>query len=363
MSERESGWAKARTGVVCDRCDWRYLVPEEVTLRACPHCGSTGLVHLDGDSAEQPTSAPPELVVPFGVSPAALAQQIAAFAVGIPYPPPDLVAAVLQQRVQRLYVPMWLVDADVTAEWSAEAGFDYEVVSHQERYTDGAGWRTAEVRETRVRWEPRVGKLERHYDNVVAPALESQAAIQRVLGSFRWGDALSLDEASFSDAVVRIPDRTPESAWPDAEAALQQRAAEECRTAAGADHVRSYRWSPAYSGHAWTLMLLPILASAYLDDDGLPQRVLIHGQTGRIYGAKRGSMKRAQRLSLIIGAVALAVFAVGLVLALLSLLFPPLLLVGIVIVLIAIPIAAGAAVPVARVWAYNRRQSAIPEEV
>jgi hypothetical protein len=258
---------------------------------------------------------------------------------------------------------MWLVDADVTAEWDAEVGFDYDVVSHQERYADGAGWQTAEVRETRARWEPRVGRLQRHFDNVAVPALDSQVALQRVLGTFRLAGALAYHPGTLADAIVRAPDRIPETAWPEAAVALQQRAAQECRTAAGADHIREYRWAPVYANLAWTLMLLPVLATAYLDDDGIPQRVLIHGQTGQVYGAKRGSMERAKRISLTIGAVAIAVFAAGLILALASLMFPPLLVLGLILALAALPIGAGAAVPVTRVWAYNRKQAAVPLEV
>lgn len=362
MSDERSFWIETRAGIVCERCDWRYMVVGAAP-GACPHCGSTRLARLDDDAADGLCTAPPELVVPYAVSQVMLAQQVAAFAAGIPYPPPDLSVAALQSRLQRLYLPMWLVDADVTAQWGAEVGYDYDVVSHQERYTDGAGWRTDEVRETRVRWEPRVGTLQRHYDNVAVPALDSHAALQRVLGSFRIADAVGFGATTLDDSLVRMPDRTPEAAWPEAAVALQQRAAEECRVATEADAIRDYRWAPTVGNQAWTLLLLPVLAAAYLDDDGVPRRVLIHGQTGQIYGAKYGSMKRAGRASLTIGAVALTIFAVGLILALLSLLFPPLLVIGVIVALIALPVGAGAAIPVMRVSAHNRRQAAASMEV
>ncbi len=74
-------------------------------------------------------------------------------------------------------------------------------------------------------------------------------------------------------------------------------------------------------------------------------------------------MKRAQRVSLITGLIALAIFAIGLVLALLSLLLPPLLVVGIAIALAAIPVGIGAIFPIARVWSYNRKQADVRMEV
>ena len=63
-------------------------------------------------------------------------------------------------------------------------GFDYEVVRHRERFEE-AGWRTQVLREGRIRWEPRVGRLVRHYANVQSPALESHGVLAERLG---WGE-------------------------------------------------------------------------------------------------------------------------------------------------------------------------------
>ncbi len=356
---RESGHSGGV--VICQACDWRYLVPEGAAPAICPHCASSELARLEAGEAE--AGYEPELVVPYVVSDAALAAQIAQFAQGIPFPPPDLDPAILGKRLQRLYLPMWLVDSDVAARWSAEVGFDYEVVSHQERYADGAGWRTNEVEETRIRWEPRVGTLQRRYENRAAPAQEAYHALQHVLGTFRLSDAVAFTPDVLDTALMCLPDRTSETAWPDAELGLRQSAAQECQDAAKASHIREFRWTPVYGEKHWTLLLLPVLATAYLDDDGQPQRVLVNGQTGQVYGAKRGSMARAGHRSLIIGAVALAIFVLGLVVALLSLLFPPLLAVGIVVAVLAIPVGIAAAVPVARVWTFNRREARQPLEV
>ena len=349
--------------MICQACDWRYLVPEGAAPTICPHCASSDLVRLEASDAGSTFQYQPELVVPYAVSDAGLAEQITRFAEGIPFPPPDLDPATLQQRLQRLYLPMWLVDSDVAARWSAEVGFDYEVVSHQERYADGAGWRTNEVEENRIRWEPRVGTLQRRYENRAAPAQEAHRALQHVLGTYRLSDAVAFAPGMLDAALMCLPDRTPETAWPDAELGLRQSAAQECQEAAQADHIRDFRWTPAYGEKHWTLLLLPVLATAYLDDDGHLQRLLANGQTGQVYGARRGSLARASHRSLIIGAVALVIFVVGLVAALISLLFPPALAIGIAIALLAVPVGVAATVPVVRVWSFNRREARRPPEV
>ena len=99
--------------------------------------------------------------------------------------PATLRAATLQSRLQKLYLPRWLVDGDVQAEWQADAGFDYQVVSHQDRFDETKGdWQSEQLTETRVRWEPRLGRLQRHYDNVAAPAIEEDGALQKAIGDY-----------------------------------------------------------------------------------------------------------------------------------------------------------------------------------
>ena len=358
-----SGWGARRIPLICNRCDWRYLVQADAVPTACPHCSSPEVEALAPGMAQFPYMAPPELIVPFAAGAAAVTHRVAVFAQEIPFPPEELSPEALVGRLQRLFVPMWLVDADAESLWQAEVGFDYEVVSHRERYADGGGWQTQEVRENRVRWEPRVGRLARHYDNIAAPALTSYQTLTRVLGGYDLRAAVHHDSAALAGAPVRVPDRAPDAAWPDAQVGVRLRAQDECREAADADHVRDFRWSPSYSGSNWTLLLLPIYATHYRDDEGVAQRILLNGQTGQLYGVKRGSAARAQRRALTIGVVALVIFALSLVVALLGLLLPPLVIVGILGAVLALLIGAGALIPIGRVALFNRRHSDTPVEV
>lgn len=357
-----AGWGEDMVHLLCEACDWRYLVPAgvaslgDVSLR-CPHCAAEALVALDAGEARFPHAPPPELVIPFSLSKETAAQRITDFAGAIPYAPEDLTPENLRTRVRHLFLPMWLVDTTVRASWQAEVGFNYEVVSHRERYADGAGWRTDEVEEQRVRWEPRVGRLARTYENVAAPAMEAHAALQRVLGDFALADAELYSNDRLTNAMVRAPDRAPEAAWTDAVPGVRRRAAQECRQAATADHIRDFRWAPDYGDQTWTLLLMPVYATYYLDDEGAARRVLINGQTGQIYGARRGSMQRAQRVALIIGIIALVLFLISLGLGLAGFLFPPLFVVGILGVVLALLVGIGATVPLLRVWRFNRRQA------
>ncbi len=362
--QEQANWEATRVPVICNECDWRYLALSDQIPDRCPHCAAESLEVLEPGEADFPYAASPELVVPFTIPEVTISQRIQTFSDGIPLPPVDLDPSTLIERLRPMYFPVWLVDSDVQAQWQAEVGFDYQVVSHQDRYADSAGWQTNEVRETRVRWEPRVGHLSRHYDNVAAPALNTHQAVQRVLGSHDVASAQRSGSVSLGGVLVRAPDRAPDEAWSEATMGLRQRASQECRTAADADHLRSYRWSPTCTDIRWTLLLLPIYATYYLDDEDIPRQILVNGQTGQLTGVRRASPERAHRRSLTIGIIALVLFTLSLILGLVGMLIvPPLVVVAVLGALLSIMVGIAAIVPTARVTLFNRRQSTQLERI
>lgn len=375
MTEKNvaTDWGFLPAQAACAACGWSFLLPADALPEGgsrplrCPHCFAAELaisVDLDGASAEKlPYLSPPELVLPFALSPEGIAQRIASFAQGIPFAPPDLTPKALAARMKRVFLPQWLVDASVRATWQAEVGFNYEVVSHQDRYSDsGGGWRSQEVKETRVRWEPRLGQLERTYPNLTAPALETHARLRGQVGEFDFSAAQPYASQMASAAFVRLPDRSPEDAWPDVVPGLQTAAARQCQQACAADHQRDFRWQPEFTGRNWTLLLRPVYTTYYLDDQNQPQPVILNGQTGQASGVRRSSMKRAQRTALVILIVAILIFAISGALALAGIAMPPLLAVGGVGILIAILVGLGAIVPIALVWQFNQSQRVTPEQ-
>ncbi|MFQ5614736.1 MAG: hypothetical protein ACE5H9_21660, partial [Anaerolineae bacterium] len=343
---------------LCEHCDWAYLLPPDGPPPVCPHCFREKLTPLNEGLDPLPYAHPPELLLPFAVSAEIVARRIRGFAGDIRFAPADLKPDRLRARLQRIYLPMWLVDSRVQATWQAEVGFDYEVVSHQESFDEKrGGWVSREVTETRIRWEPRLGRLTRTYDNIPAPALEEHAALSAKLGPFKVDAARPFQAGDLARARVRLPDRPPADAWPETLPAIRAAAAEECRRAAGADHIREFRWTATYPDRNWTLLLLPLLATFYLDDDNRPQPVLIHGQTGRISGVRRASMKRAQRMALVIVALAAVIFAFSLLLALGSLLESALLVLAGLGMGLAVFVGLLAIVPVFLAWGFNRGET------
>ena len=354
-----SPWGANLEAAMCETCDRSYLTPQQALPLLCPHCWQSSLTPVSSLPqaiiSESPYNHPPELLAPFTVTTDHVAQSIQNFARGIWFAPGDLTPQNLNERLQPIYAPMWLVDSQVQAIWQAEAGFNYQAVSHQDQFDENrGGWSSHQITETRIRWEPRVGRLERTYHNIPAPALEEHAEFGQKLGSYDLAAAHPYKPEALAQALIRLPDRSTADAWPDTIPAFQAEAAGECRQACQADHWREFRWTAQYQNQNWTLLLLPMWSTYYLDDAQNPQPVLIHGQSGQLHGVRRASMQRAKRTAMMITGVAIVIFILSLIIALVALIRPALGWVAGVGLAIAFIIGLLSLLPIIIVWQFNR---------
>jgi hypothetical protein len=348
-------WGPQAEIVACSNCQSSFLSLQAEISKFCPNCLHPTLVIMDSKAGLE-NLAPPELVLPYQVQKNQITASVGGFAKGIPFPPADLNAESIMQRMLPVYLPRWLVDTTVTARWQAETGFNYEVVSHRDRYDQNMGrWVSQEVKETRVSWEPRVGELSRTYQNISAPAADDERRILQAVGEFDNQNAQPYEQSLLLKlSLIKLPNRLPQDAWNDAVIEAQKAAAAECQLASKADHIRNFKWQPDYTNQNWTLLLRPIFVSYYLDDDGQPQRILLNGISGKLAGQRRSSMKRAQSVALTIVLVAAGIFLLGLLLGAVGLVFPPALIIGGLVLLAATFIGLGAIVPIVQAWQFNK---------
>jgi hypothetical protein len=303
-----------------------------------------------------PREEGPEQIVPFSVPEEVVTGLLDDWTRGVWFRPADMKASKLAGRLRRYWIPLWLVDSDVKGAWRAQVGFDYEVVSHQDRYADGAGWRSQEVTETRVRWEPRAGHLDRRYENIVAPALDDNRSVMDRMGKYDLGTRTEYAPETIDDSAVRVPTLSPEAAWPLAEPAFVRVAEDECRLAAGADHIREFTLRALFTNRNWTQLLLPAYTTWY-EEGGQPWPVIINGQSGRIHGVRRASTRRANSVSLVTGGIALVLFLLGAIAAAIGIAVPPLVVVGSVLLIAGLVVALVAPVPAISARVRNRRSS------
>ncbi len=344
-------WGLSLQAAGCAHCGQAFLVAKNRTELLCPNCAQSSL---------QPQPArlrrePPERVIPFQIQHAGLKTIFSRFVEGVWLRHDDFETETLLKRSVPLFVPMWLVDSDVSGTWQAEMGFDYQVKSSQEHY-GGSGWQTRDVIEKRSRWEPRLGQVDLHYDNAITPALNDHRQLVEQVGEYVWKSARPYDAALLGNAVLRIPDLQTGQAWPQAKDALEKRLAQDCQKAAEAQHLRRFSASLEYANQNWTQLLLPLYFSWYSDDEGTRYPVYINAQSGKIGGIRLASQRKGWKWAGITAAIAVMIFLLGLLCFALGALLPILAVIGTVLTILALLTGAGAIIPAVWPWQWNRRQ-------
>jgi len=301
-------------------------------------------------------SAMPELILPFQIRETQLRSIYDAFVTGVWIKPEDFTTEALLTRTRAIYWPLWLVDCDVTGHWQMEAGFDYQVESTKEAYINGQ-WTSRKQIEDRIRWEPRLGELTTHVNNIPVPALEEHQNREQMTGGYPYDQAEPFSLQQLDQTLLEVPDLPPTEAWPMAIPRINKEVGEICAQAAGAGHHRNFAVKADYHKLHWTQFLLPIYATHYLDDEGQAQVLIVNGVTGRIQGPRLASPKRGLRIAGILGAVAGGLFLLALIGFLLIALFPPAGLIAAFLVVLGVGM--GIAAIALAVWPgnWNRKQA------
>lgn len=346
-------WQKELHPAGCERCGQAFLIETSPQGVICPNC-------LGSRLQPQPVRLrrePPELLLPFEISAASLRANLTEFVGGVWLKPDDFNPETLLQRIRPVFWPMWLVDSVVVGHWQAELGFDYQVKSSQESFANGR-WNTREQIETRIRWEARLGQLNRRYENTVAPALSRQNELQAHLGGYRLDKAVPYNADKLEAAAVWIPDMQTANAWPGAQFSLKRAAEEEIRQAGSAQHLRNLALQASYENLNWSQLLLPMYVTYYHDDAGQPVPVYLNGQTGKVSGLRLASQSKGWQWAGITLGVAAGLFLLGLLLTAFATLLPPAMIIGALLMIIALLGGALAVIPAVWPWQWNRSQRA-----
>ena len=293
-------WLPGAVVASCPQCGRVFLIQKKPVTIFCPMCGKAQLQPQQGAVRDQL----PEIVLQPQIEKAALNQSFADFAKGVPFKAPDLTAENLLSRLQLVFWPMWLVDADLKGDWQANMGFSYQVKTARERL-EQEGWSSKSELRTQTRFEPRYGSLERHYDNTAVPALARHEVLVARLGKYDHQVGVVFKPELLQDAAILMPDLDPQQVTSAAEVKFTARAGAESMQAAGAQNRQEFNFRGKITNLNWTEFLLPLYSTYYADDDGKAHTVLVQAQSGKIYGARMASKRKARTLSLILAGLVL----------------------------------------------------------
>ena len=272
---RDLGWGAERTSVRCTKCGATTTFDPGLAASRCAFCATPAVVEAPTES----NHVRPAGLLAFAVDRNAAARSFRSWVSGLWFRPNDLKEKSSVTDMQGVYVPFWTFDALTHNRWTAEAGYHYTV--QVEAIENG---RRVMRSETRTRWEPAAGFLEKAFDDVPVPASKGlPPGLARGIEPFPTGGLVPYDPQYLSGFLAE------EYAvdLPDAVAVAKERMTEEiyaaCAGEVPGDTQRNLRVSTAWSGLACKNALLPVWISAY-QYAGKPFRFLVNGVTGKVDG-------------------------------------------------------------------------------
>jgi hypothetical protein len=210
------------------------------------------------------------------------------------FAPNNLLRLTRTDTVTGLYLPFWTFDAQVEADWSAEAGHHYYTT---ESFTDSAGKvRTRQVRHTR--WQPASGHVSHFFDDqLVCASRGVHTRLVEAVSLFPTQELIPYDPSYVKGWLVEHYQLDLAEAAQDARRRMVNAVEALCARAVPGDTHRSLRVSPNFSNQTYK---------------GCAYQVVVNGVTGVIQGEYPKSwIKIALAVLAALVALALVLYAVG----------------------------------------------------
>lgn len=250
----------------CTNCGASWTIDPTQRSYTCEYCGST-FVFDRGSLAL--VGREPEFVLPFSISPEEARERFAHFVRGRWFVPRELRKKLASARPVGKYLPFWHFAVSADSTWSAEIG---------------EFWYDSKNKVHRTEWWPLRGKFHRFLRGYFIPANNtvSEWEVNQV-GPF-WLEGFKRYRPEFlAGWVAENPTIPQEAALPSAEEAFhrdQERAIAEFLPG---DTYRNLRVRTKITHLETDLVLLPLYIVDFRWGKGA-RRLIMNGQTGKIYG-------------------------------------------------------------------------------
>jgi len=255
ITDDQRGWGLQKRMVRCQSCNAISVLDPARQAQNCDFCGSAQLVPYE----ETKAAFTPESVLPFRVSEAQARDGIRAWYGKLWFAPNALKKRALTDTVRGIYLPYWTFDAQVEADWTAEAGYYYYVT---ETYVENGQTRTRQVRQ--VRWEPAAGHVSHFFDDdLVCASIGVHPQLVRAIEPFPTQEAKPYDAGYLAGWVVERYQIDLVGAAQRARQAMDEKLQALCAQQIPGDTFRNLAVQADYSGQTFKHMLAPVWLLGY----------------------------------------------------------------------------------------------------
>ena len=276
------GWQSEKIQVKCQSCQAISVLDSTKQAQRCQFCGSAQLV-----AYEQTKDAfRPESLLPFKVDEGKARDLIRSWYGKVWFAPNALKQRALTDTVHGVYLPYWTFDAQVEADWDADAGHYYYTT---ETYTENGRTQTRQVQH--VRWVPASGHVSHFFDDdLVCASVGIKPNLLRGIEPFPTRAAKGMTQQLVPYDSGYVTGWTVERYQIDLLAAaktsrdrMEQELRSLCSAQVPGDTQRNLRVESRWGGQTFKHILAPAWLMTYHYGTS-PYQVVINGVTGRIAG-------------------------------------------------------------------------------
>jgi hypothetical protein len=255
LTDDKRGWDAEKRLVRCQSCNAISVLDPRRQAQNCEFCGSAQLVPYE----ETKAAFRPESVLPFMVSEQQARDGIRAWYGKLWLAPSALKKRALTDTVNGVYLPYWTFDAQVSADWTAEAGHYYYTT---ETYVENGQTRTRQVQQ--IRWEPAAGHVEHFFDDdLVCASVGVHPELVRGVEPFPTDKLKPYDAGYVAGWVVERYQIDLVGAAQRARADMDQQLRNLCAAQIPGDTFRNLVVHADYSGQTFKHILAPIWLLTY----------------------------------------------------------------------------------------------------
>ena len=277
VGDDQRGWSSEKTSVKCQSCQAISVFDPTRVGQRCDFCGSTSMIPVE----QMKAPIRPESLLEFKIAETAARDAVRAWYGSRWWAPNALKGRALTDQVHGIYIPYWTFDAQVHADWTAEAGYHYY---ETESYTDAQG-RTQSRQVQKTRWVPASGSLDHFFDDELVPASRGvQEALLRKVEPFpTTSDLKPYDPGFLSGWVVEQYQIDLIAAAQHSQQVMDGKTRQLCAQEVPGDTQRNLDVATDYTGQTFKHILVPVWLISYNYGAAVYQ-VVLNGYTGAIAG-------------------------------------------------------------------------------
>ena len=284
---------------------------QETRVLSCPNCGAQVEFDADNHASEFPFCATPVVtgtgthrhikprgLLPFGLEERAARKAMTDWLGRLWFAPSGLQEYARKGRkMSGIYVPYWTFDADTKSAYKGERGTVYYVTKTVTR-----NGKPTQVREQRVRWSRKSGRVARFFDDVLV--LASKSLPKRYTDGLQPWDLSALEPYSPEYlAGFRAEGYTVEldEGFHEARAHMDRVITRDVKFDIGGDRQRVHDIDTTVKDITFKHILLPVWLAAY-KYRSKTYRFVVNGRTGRVQGERPWSAMKIA-IAVVVGLV------------------------------------------------------------